>query len=209
MVTSMMVSGLAAAGIESMARRQTASPGSVPTAGTASQDTGATFWAGWGSGDTTRAFLSAGTRLSIASTGAGAFNTAAVALGQAKVPMTSDGFPNFDAIVAAGGTVKGAIPPDGSPMVQNVNQHGNVTQYAAIVDLGDGSPPFLLKGGDAIAATATSAKNRHDLLSILHNLLAELPANLEQARAWSNANHWPTYDGATLTGPAARLDATA
>jgi hypothetical protein len=134
-------------------------------------------------------------------------DTAAVTLQQAKVPMTSDGLPGFGAIVAAGGSVKGTIPPDGSPMIQNVNQYGNVIEYAAIVDLGDGSQPFLLKGGDAQAAATAAAGDREELLSVLQDVLAELPKDLYQARRWSDANNWPTFDQETVPNTRQRLDA--
>ena len=128
-------------------------------------------------------------------------------VGTGSIPMTSDGFPDFEAVVAAGGSVRGVIPPDGSPMVQNVNGSGNVVEYAAIVDLGDGSAPFLAKGGDALAAAGSSADDRTQLVSILQSVLAELPRNLEQARAWSIANSWPVWD---KEGPVSntRLDAS-
>ena len=157
--------------------------------------------------DALRAFVLGGVRLSVASTGSNALDSASSAFQQAKVPMTSGGLPDFDAIVAAGGSVKGAIPPDGSPMVQNVNQYGNVIEYAAIVDLGDGSPPFLLKGGDAQAASTASAGNREQLLSVLQYVLAELPKNLEQAQQWSEANNWPIFDQKTPPNTRQRLDA--
>ena len=206
MVTSMTVSGVTGAGYGSRVDVHSGGrPGAVASAAPmdlheVAREIGVPV-------DALRAFVLGGARFSVSSTGSSAFGTASSALQQAKVPMTSGGLPDFDAIVAAVGSVKGAIPPDGSPMVQNVNQYGNVIEYAAIVDLGDGSLPFLLKGGDAQAASTASAGNREQLLSVLQYVLAELPKNLEQAQQWSEANSWPIFDQKTPPNTRQRLDA--
>ena len=105
-----------------------------------------------------------GERLSLATSSTGTDTTAAGlasdALNGLRVPMTTDGFPDFDAIIANGGTVKGAVPPGGSPMTGYSSDHGNVVVYAAIIDLGDGSEPFFVKGGDAQSEIGGSSQLR-------------------------------------------------
>lgn len=115
--------------------------------------------------------------------------------------MTADGYPDYDAIVAAGGSVRGVIRPDGSPMVQHVNGSGSVTEYAAIVDRGDGSAPFLISGGDASAGPSTTSTEREDLLNTLQSLLDAMPATLAQAQAWSKSNDWPVWQKHTGSPP--------
>ncbi|ROQ30268.1 hypothetical protein EDF46_3582 [Frondihabitans sp. PhB188] len=94
-------------------------------------------------------------------------------------------------------------------MIQNVTQNGNVTEYAAIIDMGDGSAPFLLKGGDSQAAAGTTQSDREQLLTTLKSVLADLPSSLEQARAWATANAWSPYGAEEEAAPSRRLDATA
>ncbi|QTE28608.1 hypothetical protein [Pengzhenrongella sicca] len=118
--------------------------------------------------------------------------------------MTTDGFPDFDAVIANGGTVKGAVPPSGTPMMGYSSDYGTVVVYAAIIDLGDGSEPFMIKGGDAQPEVGASETNRSAMLDTLTYLYEKLPLDLNQARLWHDQGKWPTFNRESV-GPRAEL----
>lgn len=120
--------------------------------------------------------------------------------------MTTYGAPDFAAIVAAGGKVTGAIPPDGGACVVYVGDHGNTTYYAAEVDLGDGSPPFFVKGGDMSGSASSDSpsasgdiKARTDQLKAFLDYISGLPNSLAAALAQSPGGllDWSTGRPAT------------
>jgi hypothetical protein len=135
-----------------------------------------------------RSFLSGGGSLSVSST----------PQGLEGLPIGPDGAPDFDRIVAEGGTVKGAIPPEGYPKFTMVSQLGNTTWYAAEITLGDGSPPRFVKGGDNRSESSNgSAANLQMALQTL-KYFNKLPNSLAEFLQRSNENFFDTRGASHL-----------
>ena len=141
--------------------------------------------------DPLAAYVQNGSHLAMwmSSTGQSGASNSAAALG---LPMTTYGAPDFAAIVAAGGKVTGAIPPDGGACVVYCGDRGTTTYYAAEVDRGDGSPPFFVKGGDMSGSASSDSliasvgiKDRTDQLKAFLDYISALPNSLAAARRQS------------------------
>ena len=114
------------------------------------------------------------------------------------LPMTSEGVPDFDAIVAAGATVTGALPPNGAVMNTIVTQYGVQRIYAAQLDRGDGSTPTFIKSVGMTANSDSTTKLRQQFLKTMAADFQALPNSLNQARVQcpNGLLTWMRTDGA-------------
>jgi hypothetical protein len=146
---------------------------------------------GWGvSASAMQSFLKNGGELSVSS------NPSALS----KLPIGKDGAPDFDAITASGGTVKGAIPPLGLPKVTIVDDRGQTTFYAAEIDKGDGSAPTYVKGANVRAGSSNKQSDNFEMAATALQYFTKLPNSMAEALRMSGENFFDangkisTYD---------------
>jgi hypothetical protein len=87
--------------------------------------------------------VSSGKLSSLITSGGKLTVTAGGAARLAGLPLAADGTPDFDAIRAAGGTVQGAIPPDGNAKLTWVDGDHQTTYVAAEVTMPGGQPVYV------------------------------------------------------------------
>lgn len=137
-------------------------------------------------------------KLSSLVTSGGSMNvTAGGAARLAGLPLAPDGTPDFDAIRAAGGTVKGAIPPDGLAKMTWVAGDRQTTYVAAEVTMPGGQPTYVkslnmqMPGGDSAAKD-----NQEQVRTALH-YFQKLPDTYQDAlqRLGDGENFWDAAAG--------------
>ena len=128
-------------------------------------------------------FLHTGGRLSLTASATGAAMATLNGTSLGRFPMADDGSPDFDAIIAAGGKVTGALPGGYTKMTICDGRGSEPTVvYAAEVDRGDGSAPTFLKGVE-INSDGSSPTKDLELLEWAVGFFNGLPNSLSEARA--------------------------
>lgn len=163
-------------------------------------------------GDVLAGFVADGGRLSFApvptGVGSGRIASAVAALGNARMPMTEDSFPDFDAVLAAGGTVTVVLAPDGSTTFPR-----SPATWGRWSPTPRSSPSATARrlprqGQGRERRSDRCGGDRADLLGQLVWLVDRAPDDLEQARLWAHLNDWPTQRQDDTRAPVpARLEA--
>jgi hypothetical protein len=128
------------------------------------------------------AFLNHGGRLSLSASASGEIAAQdATAESLRGLPLGPSGAPDFERIIADGGTVTGALP-GGYASITGVDQFRQTTYYAAEVTTGDGSPARYVKGMVIDSDGKDSSAGSYVYLTNALRFLQDLPNNIEEAR---------------------------